>query len=89
MTGQEAVRAFSVWLFTARLDIYALPPIVQRAHNGGGMVGSVSTRVENALDFQGIAINVGDTHLAFEMWVCKTSYLVKLAPSSSELTTGP
>ena len=39
--------------------------------------------------FQGIVINAGDPHLAFEMRVCKMSYFPKLVPSSSELTTGP
>jgi hypothetical protein len=37
------IRAFSLELFTVRPGFCALPPIVQRTHNGRGTVDSVNT----------------------------------------------
>jgi hypothetical protein len=44
---------------------------------------------QEAMRFSGHRHNRGNTHLAFEMWVCEMFYFPKLVPSSSELTTGP
>jgi hypothetical protein len=55
------------------------------------MAGQEATRFSGKPeDFQGIVIDASEAHLAFEMWVSKImSYFPKLAPTSSELTTGP